>query len=94
VQRENLRQAVLNKSLLLAAALSVLIRSASAQNYPDINVPSADQRRALMLEKYKELQRQRKLDDAYKAARNKIPDQKPNDPWRDVRPPPTVPIPK
>jgi len=83
-----------SKFVLLAAALGLLTGDASAQGYPDVNVPSADQRRLMMLEKYKEQQRQKKLDDAYKAARNKIPDQKPNDPWAEVRPPPTVPAPK
>jgi hypothetical protein len=33
-----------------------------------------------------EVERQQRLDDAYKAATNKIPDQKPNDPWAVVRP--------
>jgi hypothetical protein len=33
-----------------------------------------------------EVDKQRKLDDAYKAATNKIPDQKTNDPWAVVRP--------
>jgi Spy/CpxP family protein refolding chaperone len=33
-----------------------------------------------------EIEKQQKLDDAYKAATNKIPDQKANDPWGIVRP--------
>jgi hypothetical protein len=33
-----------------------------------------------------EVDKQRRLDDAYKAATNKIPDQKTNDPWAVVRP--------
>ena len=33
-----------------------------------------------------EVEKQQKLDDAYKAATNKIPDQKANDPWGMVRP--------
>jgi hypothetical protein len=33
-----------------------------------------------------EIEKQQKLDDAYKAATNKIPDQKANDPWAVVRP--------
>jgi hypothetical protein len=37
-----------------------------------------------------ERERQKKLDDAYKAATKKIPDQKSNDPWPVVRPAPTT----
>jgi hypothetical protein len=33
-----------------------------------------------------EIEKQQRLDDAYKAATNKIPDQKSNDPWGAVRP--------
>jgi Spy/CpxP family protein refolding chaperone len=33
-----------------------------------------------------EMEKQQQLDDAYKAATNKIPDQKSNDPWGAVRP--------
>ena len=33
-----------------------------------------------------EAEKQQRLDDAYKAATNKIPDQKSNDPWAVVRP--------
>jgi hypothetical protein len=33
-----------------------------------------------------EMEKQRALDDAYKSATKKIPDQKPNDPWAVVRP--------
>ena len=33
-----------------------------------------------------EVEKQQRLDDAYKAATNKIPDQKSNDPWGVVRP--------
>jgi hypothetical protein len=32
-----------------------------------------------------EMEKQQRLDDAYKAATNKIPDQKSNDPWGAVR---------
>jgi hypothetical protein len=41
-----------------------------------------------------EIDKQRKLDDAYKAATNKIPDQKANDPWAVVRPSNPTPAPK
>jgi Spy/CpxP family protein refolding chaperone len=33
-----------------------------------------------------EIEKQQRLDDAYKAATNKIPDRKANDPWGIVRP--------
>jgi Spy/CpxP family protein refolding chaperone len=33
-----------------------------------------------------QIEKQQRLDDAYKAATNKIPDQKSNDPWAVVRP--------
>jgi hypothetical protein len=41
-----------------------------------------------------EREKQQKLDDAYKAATNKIPDQKANDPWAVVRPTGSTPAPK
>ena len=41
-----------------------------------------------------EIEKQQKLDDAYKAATNKIPDQKANDPWAVVRPSSPTPAPK
>ena len=41
-----------------------------------------------------EIEKQQKLDDAYKAATNKIPDQKSNDPWAVVRPTAPSPAPK
>jgi hypothetical protein len=82
------------KFLLLPAALALLTANASAQSYPDVNVPNSDQRRSLMLERYQEQLRQKRLDDAYKAARSKIPAQKASDPWGDVRPPPANPASK
>ena len=41
-----------------------------------------------------EQEKQKQLDADYKAATNKVPNQKPNDPWASVRPTPTVPAPK
>jgi hypothetical protein len=41
-----------------------------------------------------ERERQKQIDDDYKAAAKKIPDQKANDPWADVRSGPTVAAPK
>ena len=41
-----------------------------------------------------ERERQKQIDDDYKAASKKVPDQKANDPWAIVRPTPTGPVPK
>ncbi len=41
-----------------------------------------------------EVDKQRQLDEAYKSATNKIPDQKSNDPWAVVRPSAPTPAPK
>jgi len=38
--------------------------------------------------------RSMQIDNGYKAATGKIPDQKPNDPWGAIRPTPTAPAPK
>jgi hypothetical protein len=88
-----------SKLLLLAAVLLSLTGNALAQSYPNVpnsnvNVPNSDERRRLMLEKRQELQQQKRIDDAYRAARNKIPNQKASDPWADVRPPVATPAPK
>jgi hypothetical protein len=83
-----------SKLLLLAAVLLSLTGNALAQAYPNINVPNSDERRRLTLEKMQELRQQKRIDDAYRAARNKIPNQKPSDPWADVRPPVAAPAPK
>jgi hypothetical protein len=40
-----------------------------------------------------QIEKQQKLDDAYKAATNKIPDQKSGDPWAVVRPSGSAPAP-
>ena len=63
-------------------ALVVILSNASAQ-VPEPNV-SPWQKKALTPSEQKE--RQKKLDDAYKAATKNIPDQKSNDPWATVRP--------
>jgi hypothetical protein len=71
----------------LAGALVLMVANASAQ-VPEPNVSPWQKKRLTPTE---ERERQRKLDADYKAATNKIPDQKANDPWAVVRPPPTVP---
>jgi len=50
-----------------------------------------DQEKQLTPEEQK---RQKQIDEAYKAATNKIPNQVANDPWTGVRPAPAAPAPK
>jgi|SRR5215471_8616504 len=81
-----------SKLLLVAAALAVLTGSASAQNplMPGVSL-GGEQKRQLTPE---EQERQKQIDNDYKAAAKKIPDQKAIDPWADVRTGPTVAAPK
>jgi hypothetical protein len=75
----------------LAGALGLLAANASAQMpTPGISL-QGEQKRRLMPE---EQEQQKKLDDDYRAATNKIPNQRASDPWADVRPTPTAPAPK
>jgi hypothetical protein len=83
--RNDLTKGLWSKPLLLAAALALLSGSASAQmgrgppsGAPDSGPTSLEQ------------QRQKQIDNDYKAATKNIPNQKPKDPWGDVRPTPTV----
>jgi hypothetical protein len=76
----------------LAGALALIASNASAQ-VPEPNV-SPWQKNQKRLTPAEERQRQKKLDDDYKAATNKIPDPKTNDPWALVRPTPTAPAAK
>jgi hypothetical protein len=41
-----------------------------------------------------EQERQKQIDNDYKAATSRVPDQKANDPWAAIRPTPTAPAPK
>jgi hypothetical protein len=66
----------------LAGVLALMTANVSAQGLPPINLLQGDQKRPLTPE---EQERQKQLDDAYKAANKKIPEQKANDPWADVR---------
>lgn len=73
----------------LAGALVLMVSDSSAQTpMPNVSPWQKDQKRLTPAE---ERERQKRLDDDYKAAAKKIPDQKANDPWAIVRPPPTVP---
>src|SRR5215471_11191476 len=81
-----------SKLLLVAAGLAVLTGSASAQNplMPGVSL-GGEQKRQLTPE---EKERQKQLDNDYKAATGKVPDQKATDPWANVRPTPGSPNPK
>jgi hypothetical protein len=76
----------------LAGTLAIMTANASAQvpaGSAEMNDPASE--RKLKLE---ELKRQKSLDDGYRAAVKGMPNQKPKDPWADVRSTPTVPAPK
>jgi hypothetical protein len=85
--RNDLTKGLWSKPLLLAAALALLSGSASAQmggmggGKPS---PGAPDTGPTPLEQ----QRQKQIDNDYKAATKNIPNQKPKDPWGDVRPAP------
>ena len=84
-----IRPALNNYGLLLLAAASVLLtESASAQMSPELSFPTQKQQKQLTPEQKKY---QQELDDSYKAASKKIPEQKANDPWAEIRPAPSVP---
>jgi len=88
VGSKKLMQSRWSTLLLVAAALAPLTGSASAQmsggagparpRPPDVEPTPLEQ------------QRQKQIDNDYKAAAKNIPAQKPKDPWGDVRPTPTV----
>jgi hypothetical protein len=73
--------------LLLAAALAALLGGrASAQIMPKFSLQDGEKKLTP-----EEQEKKRQLDDAYKSATNKIPDQQANDPWAGVRPTPAAP---
>jgi hypothetical protein len=72
---------------LLAGALVLLADHASAQMMPGMSRAMQKEQKHLTPE---EQERQKQLDKDYKAATNKIPDQKAADPWATVRPTPIV----
>ena len=89
--RKRLTQSRWSKLIPLAGALALLTTSASAQMpMPSFSL-QGDKKRPLTPE---EQERQKQLDNDYKAATKKIPEQKAYDPWADVRPTLTVPAPK
>jgi hypothetical protein len=89
--RKNLMQAW-STLIALAATLVVLSGSAFAQSSPFMPKMSlgGQEKKALTPE---EQEKQKQLDDAYRAATNKIPNQSANDPWATV-PSPAAPAPK
>jgi len=83
--------AQLLRVLLPAAAIAAMpVAAAYGQMnplMPKLSVGGGEQRKLTP----EEQEKKRQLDDAYKAATAKIPDQKPNDPWATVRPTPNAP---
>jgi len=73
--------------LLLAAALALATGSASAQSPLTGISLGGEHKRQLTPE---EQEREKQIDNDYKAATKKIPDQEASDPWTGVRPTPTV----
>jgi hypothetical protein len=83
--RNDLTKGLRSKSLLPAAALALLSGSASAQmgaGKPGVGPP--DTGRTPLEQK-----QQKQIDNDYKAATKNIPNQKPKDPWGDIRPTPS-----
>jgi hypothetical protein len=75
----------------LTGALALLATSAFAQMpMPSVSL-QGEKKRALTPE---EQERQKQIDNDYKAAASKIPDKKANDPWAAIRPAPSTPSPK
>ena len=81
-----------SRLLWLAGALALTTANASAQSLPPINLLQLQREQKHLTPE--EQEQQKKLDDAYKAATKKIPDQRAHDPWADVRESSTVPDPK
>ena len=81
--RYDLTKGLLNKPLLLAAVLALLSGSASAQMSGGGHPPRPGPNTGPTPE---EERQQKQIDNDYKAATKIIPDQKPKDPWADVRP--------
>ena len=76
----------------LAGVLVIIVSNASAQ----VSEPNVSPWQKKTLTPSEQRERQKKLDDAYKAVTKKIPDQKSNDPWATIRPAPptTAPTPR
>jgi hypothetical protein len=72
-----------SRLIWLAGALALMTANASAQSLPPINLLQLQREQKHLTPE--EQEQQKKLDDSYKAATKKIPDQKAADPWADVR---------
>jgi hypothetical protein len=90
--RKKLMQPRGGRLIWLAGALALMTANASAQSLPPINLLQLQRDQKHLTPE--EQEQQKKLDDAYKAATKKIPDQRAHDPWADVRETSTVPDPK
>ncbi len=90
--RKKLMQSRWGRLIPLAGALALMTANASAQSLPPISLLQLQPEQKHLTPE--EQEQHKKLDDSYKAATSKIPNQKANDPWADVRPPPTAPAPK
>jgi hypothetical protein len=87
--RQNLARDAL-RILPAVAVVAMLTGSAYAQSpiMPKFSL-GGDQKKLTP----EEQEKKRELDEAYKQATTKIPDQTVNDPWASVRPAPTAPVP-
>jgi hypothetical protein len=83
--RKRLTQSRWSSLTPLAGALALMTTYASAQGMPP---PGLRGGQHILTPEEKQ------IDNDYKAARSKIPDQKPNDPWGAIRPAPSTPSPK
>ncbi len=72
----------MSRLLLSAVALSVLLAAPAAAQFPMPSVSLQPEGRHLTPE---ELERQKAIDKAYRAANSKIPEKKVDDPWGNVR---------
>jgi len=86
--RKKLMQPRGGRLIWLAGALALMTANASAQSLPPINLLQLQRDQKHLTPEEQE------LDDAYKAATKKIPDQRAHDPWADVRETSTVADPK
>lgn len=77
--------------LALVVAVALPVGSAFAQMSPELSFPTQKQQKQLTPEQQKY---QKDLDESYKAANKKIPDQKPTDPWATMRSAPSASAPK
>ena len=91
---------MLRKTIHATLIVILMMGAASAQSDAGGFLAGGNSLRDRNLEKKKSdsaidrAYRSKQIDNDYKAATRKIPDQKPNDPWGAIRPTPTAPAPK